>query len=89
MTTWNMRNRNEKDLANLEEDREQREVVKQKQRGQMSHSHVEDGLLVSHHLPVSHRQGVVASFQVKVHKGQLYYLDRSSGSGKRQMLGCS
>lgn len=41
----------------------------------MSHSHVEDGLLVSHHLAVSNRQGVVASLQVKIFKCQLDHLD--------------
>lgn len=41
----------------------------------MSHSHVEDGLLVSHYLAVSNRQRVVASLQVKIFKCQLDHLD--------------
>lgn len=41
----------------------------------MSHSHVEDGLLVSHYLAISNRQRVVASLQVKIFKCQLDHLD--------------
>lgn len=43
--------------------------------GWKSHSHMEDGLLVSHHLSVSDCQGVVAALQVKILKCQFDYLD--------------
>lgn len=54
-----------------------REMKGKKDGGQRSHSHVEDGLLVSHHLAISHRQGVIASLQVKILKCQLDHLDNS------------
>lgn len=38
---------------------------------------MEDGLLVSDHLAISHRQGVIASLQVKILKCQLDHLDNS------------
>ena len=44
-------------------------------RGKERHSHVEDGLLVPHHVSVSHRQCVVATLQVKVLERQLDHLE--------------
>lgn len=60
-----------------EDVREQREDERHKDQGWQSHSHMEDGLLVSHHFAISYRQGVIATLQVKILKCQLDYLDSS------------
>lgn len=52
-----------------------RKDYRHKDQGWRSHSHVEDGLLVSHHLSISDCQGVVATLQVKILKCQFDYLD--------------
>ena len=44
---------------------------------------MEDGLLVSHHLAVSHCQGVIASLQVKILKCQLDHLDNRGDIAER------
>lgn len=43
---------------------------------------MEDGLLVSHHLAIPHRQGVIAPLQVKILKCQLDHLDNSGDIAK-------
>lgn len=65
--------------------RKQQEDKRQRDGGWRSHSHVEDGLLVSHHLAVSHCQGVVASLQVKILKCQLDHLENSRDITKTTM----
>lgn len=50
--------------------------------GRRSHSHMEDGLLVSNHLAVSHCQSVIASLQVKILKSQLNHLYNSGDIAK-------
>lgn len=68
MIVWN---RSQKKLEN------RGEIKGKKDGGRRSHSHVEDGLLVSHHVAVSHRQGVIASLEVKILKRQLDHLGDS------------
>lgn len=50
------------------------------------HSHVENSLLVPILPSVPDREGVVASLQVKLLKGQLDHLEREPGLGSRQEL---
>lgn len=43
---------------------------------------MEDGLLVSHHIAVSHCERVIAALQVKILKRQLDHLDNSGDIAK-------